>query len=512
MRTQYTLRVGATILGLALVVSASLRAEPPPLGLNLSGVVDYSSEIVFVDSFKAARAWISQAKGKPWGQGGPLDLDAKGNVRSLREGQYAETVVWTGFEKHFPAGAFTCLYDGDGDLDFTFDARVVVRQPGKLKVEVKPKDGQVFARLTRTDPNNPVRNIRFILPGFEDSYVEKPFHPDFLARWKGFRVFRFMDWMRTNGSTVAEWADRPTPELHSQALRGVALEHMILLCNTLDVEPWFCMPHRATDDYVRRFAGMVKEKLKPSLKVYVEYSNECWNGQFEQARYCREQGKMLELSKNDYEAQLRYFSQRSVEIFKLWEDVFAGKDRLVRVLAAQSANPWTGTTVMDWKDASKHADAISIAPYFGHRWGDPKKVEQTLALSVEELVRAMADDVAGSRKNMTTYAAEAKQRGLRLMAYEGGQHLAGYGGAENNDKLTQLFHAANRHPAMKELYRQNLRDWEEAGGDVFCVFASMGRYSKWGSWGVLEHTGQDPSTAPKYQAVQEYLKRSDKKP
>ena len=99
----------AALLLLAPIGSVAYAAEPPNLGINLSGVVDWSSEIVFVDAFRAARAWISQAAGKPWGQGGELEVDEAGQVKSLRPGQYAETIVYTGFEKRFPAGKFTCL-------------------------------------------------------------------------------------------------------------------------------------------------------------------------------------------------------------------------------------------------------------------------------------------------------------------------------------------------------------------------------------------------------------------
>jgi hypothetical protein len=489
---------------LALVTLADAKA---PLGLNLAGVTDWSSELVFVDAFKAARPWISQAQGKPWGQGGPLDLDPKGNVKLLRDGQFAEAVVYTDFGDRFPAGVFTCYYDGKGELDFAMDAKVIDRRPNWLQVEIKPKNGMTTCRLMKTEPKDPIRNIRLIHPGHERTYLEQPFHPDFLKRWQGFRVLRFMDWQRTNGSKIKEWDERSTPDQHSQAVNGVAPEYMIQLCNQLKIDPWFCMPHRASDGFVTRFAELVKAKLDPARKVYVEYSNECWNGQFEQARYCQEQGKRGKLSDNAYEAQLRYFSQRSVAIFKIWERVLGGKDRLVRVLAAQSANPWTGATVMDWKDACKHADAIAIAPYFGHRWGDPKKAEQTAALPVEQLMQALEEDLKESHKHVKTYAAEAKKRGLKLLAYEGGQHLAGHGGAENDDRLTQLFFAANRHPRMKDMYLQDLQHWQEAGGDVFCIFSSMGRYSKWGSWGLLEHAQQEPKNAPKYQAVREYLER-----
>src|SRR5262249_4853567 len=209
-----------------------------------------------------------------------------------------------------------------------------------------------------------------------------------------------------NNSEQAEWADRPTTDLHSQALKGVAVEYMVLLCNTLGAEPWFCMPHKASDDYVRQFARLVKQSLKPGLKAHVEYSNECWNGMFGQANYCKEQGRMLNLSANEYEAQLRYYSRRSVEGFKIWEAEFR-QERLVRVLASQAANPYAGTVVMDWQEASKSADAIAIAPYFGHRFGDPKTADQTAGMSADELIKALRKDLAEARKNMQAYAAEA---------------------------------------------------------------------------------------------------------
>jgi hypothetical protein len=491
----------------ARFVPAAEPTEKPPLGLNLASVTDWSSEVVFVDAWKAARAWIGQGWGKPYGQGGPLDLDALGQVRSLAPGQFAETVICTGFEKRFPAGVFTCLYEGDGELDFTGDARVVERQPGRLLVEIQPRAGEVFARLTRTNVKDPVRHIRLIMPGFEKTYAEQPFRPDFLKRWRGFRVFRFMDWAVTNNSRIVAWSDRPTPEMHSQALKGVALEYMIQLCNTLDVEPWFCMPHRCSDDYVRQFARLVKEKVKPALRIHLEYSNECWNTQFDQAHYCEEQGLKLGLNRNPYAALLHFYSQRSVEIFKLWKEVFDGKERLVRVLATQSANPWTGETVLGWREAWKEADAIAIAPYFGNRWGDPRTADQVAAMSPEELLEALREDVAESRKQTANYAALAHKRGLKLVAYEGGQHLVGRGGTENNDKLTRLFQGANRHPRMKALYLEDLKNWRDEGGGLFCVFSSMGLPSKWGSWGVLEHTAQDPLTVPKYQALQEFLEK-----
>ena len=103
------------------------------------------------------------------------------------------------------------------------------------------------------------------------------------------------------------------------------------------------------------------------------------------------------------------------------------------------------------------------------------------------------------------HAELAKRHGLKLLAYEGGAHLVGVNGAENNDKLTALFTAANRNPRMKDLYLRDLRNWQGAGGDLFVVFSSTARPSKWGNWGTLEYDAQDPATAPKYQAIRAWM-------
>jgi len=492
--------------------------EDSALGINLGGVTYYSTEIVFVDLFKHSQQFKSQAPGKSYGQGGPLDLTEDGWVRSLADnGQFADSIVLSQINDRYIGGEYTCLYEGDGEIKFAHGISVLQPQPSRInppyvwriKIEVKPDQNLLSLRIVKTNAGNPVRNIRLILPGFEGTYEQQPFHPEFLARWAKFKVIRFMDWQRTNGSRQVNWPDRPTPNMQTQGIDiGVALEYMIELANILNADPWFCMPHLATDDYVRQFAQMAKEQLKPSLKVYIEYSNECWNSIFGQARYCRDKGKELGLSDNDYQAQLRFYSRRSVQIFRIWEEVFGGKDHLVRVLAAQSANPWTSEQVMDFEDAYKYADVLGIAPYFGYELGSPKTQNEVAKMSVDAVLDACHGLVKKGNETIARQAQLARQRGLRLVAYEGGQHLVGHGGAENNKQLEELFHAANRHPRMKQLYLEYLSGWRQNGGTMMAIFSSMGRYSKWGSWGLMEYHGQPAAEAPKYQAVIEFLEKN----
>jgi len=501
------------VLGLvAWVFGPSTRgtAEPAPppnrsrLGINLSGIADWGTEHPFCDAFKTARPWISQRNGAPWGQGPALDLDEFGWVRRLEPGTWAETLLFTA--GHAPKGTYTCLHDGEGTLEIRGGGRITQRAPGRLEFELLPEKGALFLQLRATHPDRPVRNIRVLMPDCDATSDPGPFRPAFLNRWRGFNTIRFMDWMDTNNSEQRTWSDRPRPEDAIWSRRGVPVEIMIELCNRLGANPWFCMPHQADDDYVRQFAILVHARLRRDLVVYVEYSNEVWNSIFGQYRYAAEQGRRLGFADKDWEAAWRFNAWRARQIHRIWEEVFGGRERIVRVIASQAANPHVTEQTLRFRDSARHFDALAIAPYFSlnvapQRSGHVPPAEEVASWSVEQLLdHARHHSLPEAVEHMRAQRALAEKHGLRLIAYEAGQHLVGIQGAENNDALTRLFQAANRHPAMGELYRDYLDAWlNVAGGDLCCLFSSCGAYSKWGSWGLLE--GSDQTTSPKYDAV-----------
>jgi hypothetical protein len=106
---------------------------------------------------------------------------------------------------------------------------------------------------------------------------------------------------------------------------------------------------------------------------------------------------------------------------------------------------------MDFEEAYTHADVLGVAPYFGNALGDPKTQDEVAQMTVGQVLDRCAEYIARGNETIARQAELAKQHGLRLVAYEGGQHLVGHGGAENNQPLTELFQAANRHPRMKQL-------------------------------------------------------------
>jgi hypothetical protein len=380
---------------------------------------------------------------------------------------------------------------------------------GRIEALVEPGDVGIILEILESDPRDPIRDIHVWLPGSEGA--ESPFTSHFTERLKPFGTIRFMNWQMINNSPVERWTQRTgRDQARYYCDSGVPLELMIDLSNRMDADPWFCMPHQADDEFVRKFAQMVKERLSPGLNVYVEYSNEVWNFTFGQARHALSRGKALGLGDDDFGAALHYYSQRSVEIFKIWEGVFGDNRRLVRVLGSQFANPWVSQQVLDWREAYRHADALAVAPYFGNALGRAQTQEQVARLGVDRLLSAVGKEIDGPSRELIQKQAEvASQHNVRLIAYEGGQHLVGVEGAENNQALVDLFTAANRSPRMYDLYRKHLRHWFDAGGGLYVVFSYVDKPRKFGSWGVMEYLDQPVSEAPKYRAVLDFFAKKD---
>jgi hypothetical protein len=489
------------------------RPEPqarPRLGMNLAGITDWGTEAPFVDLFRSARRWISQRKGEAWGKGPELAIDDAGWVKRLEPDCWAETVLGNSF----PSGEYTVLYEGEGKLAPWGQSvgAAVSETPGRFVLKLDSTKGPFHLQLRATSAGNPVRNIRVVAPEFLQSYETNPWRSSFLDRWKGVSCLRFMDWMQSNGSRIATWNDRPRLSDSSWTPKGVPLEAMIDLCNRQSTDGWFCIPYLADDDYVRNFAKAVRTGLRPPLKAYIEYSNEVWNFSFPQSRYAGEQGVKLGIGPKErqWEAGWHYTARRSVEIFKIWENVFGDTNRLVRVLASQAANPYVSKQVLGFEDAYLHADALAIAPYVGFIVSPTRepKADDVAKWSVEKVLDYTEKQALPKAiEFIRAQKALANQFGLRLIAYEGGQHLVGLQQAVNNDELTQVLLAANAHPRMGEIYEPYLDAWSREGGDLFCHYSSVSRWGKFGSWGLLQFWDDDPAKSPKFMATMNWARK-----
>lgn len=483
----------------------------PALGINLAGPADWNTELPFVDAFRLSRTWISQKRGEGWGKGPALEVDERGWVKRLEPNCFAETPLCTIDGGHYPGGEWTVLWEGDGRIELS-KGEVTSTGPGRQVVRIDPSGGGFFLRLLETNPDNPVRNIRVVMPGLDPATVQHdPWHPRFLDRWRGVACVRFMDFQETNNSRQRRWTDRPRPDDATFTRRGIPLELLCDLANRLGADPWFCLPHLADDDYVRQFAEMVKARLDPKLRVYVEYSNEVWNGQFEQHRYAGEEGRRLGLADKPWEAAWHFTARRSVQIFGIWQAVFGGSDRLVRVLATQAGNSYVAKQILRWEDAYRHADVLAIAPYISMNIpaeGKGLTAPQVASWPVERFLDYVETNALPECiRWMEEHRQVAHEHGLKLVCYEAGQHFVGVQGGENHEGLTRLLHAANGHARMADLYGRYYEAWQARDGDLLCHFSSVGQWSKWGSWGLLQYADEDPGSSPKFVATMRWARK-----
>jgi hypothetical protein len=295
---------------------------------------------------------------------------------------------------------------------------------------------------------------------------------------------------------------------------GVAIEVMLQLSNMLQIDPWLCVPHRATDEYIAEYAKLAREQLDPRLKVYLEYSNELWNWIFQQAQWMlrsRLAGDLVEAKggkawQDSAKTKGSGHPERIGALFRRtfahWEREWDGNDRkrLVRVCAVQQAWADTARRTAKWCVENGGADVLSPTGYFGASDPDGKLAEKGAALTADEVIAASKVGLTSSTKWTREQAAIAKRFNLGYTVYEGGQHLQPKGQADVPSKVA--LGAAQKHPGMYDLYVENLRVHQEVGCQLFCAFSSVSRQgTRWGSWGAKATYDEPLSEAPKMRAL-----------
>ena len=367
--------------------------------------------------------------------------------------------------------------------------------------------------------NNPYKRVnnerycrRSKYLSFEKHHASLLFNPAYLDYMKDFKVIRFMNMSGITRNPLSSWDKRPKVKnatwAGKQGVRGAPLEIMVALANKLNADPWFNIPHKADNNFVRRYAQYVKANLKPGLKAYVEYTNEAWNTIFTQAHYVRDQGERLGLDEDRDKGGYKFFSMRSVQIFDMWEQTFGGTDRIVRVMGSWAGWTRVSEMLLSYRNAYKKTDAIAIAPYFFPSFKSSKK-----ARSVAQLFKLMYDPkekysipkVMGYiHKNALT----AEKFGVDLIAYEGGQHLVDWKSRNTNSHPTKLMIAANKDWRMAKAYTDFMRGWKANGGKLFVNFSAPRTYQWFGSWGTKEYISQPISQAPKHRSLMQFARKN----
>ncbi len=500
---------------------------PPPedpgqnaLGLNLWFNTDWDGSAAFVDVFKQSRPWQDGANwhapvggvdafGWPTADAstvlysGPPDR-FNGTYRLLFEGSADVSVMWA------PGSVSNKQYDpvtNTTSADVTF----AMTQSGSV--------GLVFQQTRRTAASpagSGFANARLYRPGYPAD-GSTTFTTPFLEALTGIRVLRTMEWAGGSSHVVVRWADRVTPRHATQGglpappytapdgatytgHLGVAIEHQIALCNTLMVDCWINVPPAADDGYVQNLAlalrfgtdgttpytshqaAPVYPPLHPSLRIYVEYSNENWNSgsgflafhiiKAICAHLPASHPVMQPPPDSIYTAVWRYPAWRTVGIAQAFRDVFGEAAMMTRirpVLMTQQGNANdTLASALSWLE--------------GHLMGLPGSPPVSSLLygaggsayyGAVDMLSALPDRffAAGNFPSpayvraFTIDTLWSRNYGLRHVAYEGGPGLS-FSSADNRQ--------INADPRMQTMVEQTHDAWSASGGDLLVYYTLHG--------------------------------------
>jgi len=570
--------------------SLGVNTEAPQGGADTAGM-----PMPFVDIFRTARPFGElSASGTAFDENGwPIQFaDGLNFARtkllqgalggSITEGIY--TVIYEGDDtlEFGTGGAVNDLTKIDGENKYTFE----------LLLEEFDSEDEVAASSTNeinmnirgaTSSSTNIKNIRIVMPGgtctgnpflrvdsqndcpagaVYESFVERLeadrnaiiFNPDYLLFLRNFKVVRMMNLMESSLKNLcfnptdcpedagtwenramlddAVWGgnDGRTPD---EDHKGVAMEVMVALANTIQRDIWVNMPHVATNDFVRNYAKFVNDNLDSNLKVYVEYSNEVWNPGFAAHNYSIAQGTALGLDDvpeqfagsnrdEDYFARLRFYTQRAEEMFILWKSEFANASdtRLVRVLGSFIGDRVLTEQMLSSLVSINNIDAVAIAPYF---FGCPVEAQcidadknLLTATTVDDIfdildqsgdvdVKSIDGTIDAVKNQLTVTSAN----NVDLVSYEGGQHLVtGVFGSSISDAekpaKRKLFNDANRDPRMKQRYINFLNGWRDLadeGATLFTLYTLPQSFYRFGNFGIKEHLNKSRGESPKFDGV-----------
>ncbi len=386
-----------------------------------------------------------------------------------------------------------------------------------------------------------------------------------------FAVVRFLNWQKTNvtwmrpppGNIDQFWARETrdgwrNPPLHPGIdppsidwglFDGVPLNVCLRFARAVGARPWICIPHgdsaAAFTPLMQTIVDQTLAGVNDGVKPIFEFSNEIWNGGFQQQQACAR----AQLGRDPVDGSERLSAALAYQIARTNEIADYASNRADTVIGAQTNNPYIAQTLVNG-GLSENVTGLAIAPYFGlvrdgrytrpdvlpngfnplidMRTAVPFDLTAPAAILHEQLldnllayIEAETAWALREHRQLLDTANQSRQNPLRLMAYESGPDLhaaendANYTPLGDIDTIRELFLAFNRLPHMGFLVKR-LRDLffsAEIGGYLLngyssaTVYKDRGRKSgklNYDTFGYLEISAEEPrqySKTWKYEAL-----------
>lgn len=364
-----------------------------------------------------------------------------------------------------------------------------------------------------------VKDIRLMRPGYQHDSPQL-FRTAYLNALSPFSTLRFMDFLHTNNSNKAypqqqSWAERQQPNAPRYS-KGAPWETIIALANYTAKDIWINIPVDADSLYVVALARLMKATLRPELNIYLEYSNEVWNGSFSQYQYnydavlqSPEDADIRASTAFDDRRRARRVAKQIIKIGKIFEAemgiTVASRTKIRPVFAWQIGGwlPWYDD-VLQWMNATygppkNFIYGIASAPYFNEG-------SAAATATPQQIVASMSSNSDANVAAIQTLAQYADQWQIKHLQYEGGPDNGGGSTVNIGNRIM-----ANRIPEIKTAVIHHYSDnWFAANGtaapgtnDLVNYFVMSGGVSRYGCWGATEDLKylQNLSNTPKYDAL-----------
>ena len=493
-----TVTQNATITVTSSVVNAGSK-----MGINIGYVNDWGDrQLTFIDIMKQARGFASLTC--PWDPVNcPVPLDGNG---------------WptTDFGVYFitnpadPLGrsvntTYPSMF-GTYKLSFTGQATVRAYNFGLVKnqvynpatntttadVIVQPTDPQIALVFLNT--TNGVKNLKLLRPGYSLN-TSQVFTSEFLNALAPFSTIRTMEALGTNSNPATSWATRKSVnDPTQQGTLGLAWEYVIQLANATGKDIWINIPDQinlndtTANNYVTQLATLFKNTLNPGIHVYVEYSNELWNGMFSQAHNLTaaavadvNSGADPSLNYDNINNQwywgYRRAAHQTLKISQLFASVYgpsAINDTIRPVYMSQYVQPYFTEDSLrylaaNFGEPSQYLYGIGGAPYFSPQipYSDMNGLFAALQTGLNLILPGFSGLPAyngGIAYNSVQFKNMANYYGLKTLMYEGGPDLT------VNRTNPALVQTAESDIRINQMVQAELADFLGCGNDLFVYY------------------------------------------
>ena len=305
-RSHHATLVLFLLIGAALsLLGPVVRGQQASMGVNLAG------DWLWADAVRQARSH--------WDTAGHLGDGVATEDSNNWPTQDCSLLVWEGHA--FNEGTYALSFSGQATVAVSYGYGTVngaASSTGAFNAATNTTTATVVItdtsaencsliftgtrRTAASATNTGITNVHFYRPvseGASTSYTPGTLFTNQTLTMSGkFAVTRFMDMVGANNSTQVNWSDRPLPGAWNQS--PLAYEYVVAYGNAANTDIYVNLPEGANDTYFTDLANLIRygsdgvnpytsaqsspvyPPLNAGLHVYLEYSNEVWNGGFQQ--------------------------------------------------------------------------------------------------------------------------------------------------------------------------------------------------------------------------------------